>query len=85
MAVVTTDNKAITHKCLKQLGIADIFDKIYTEDGHTPVKPTPYCAIDFPLTLICSLIVVVCGIFSATDIKSLLHKNSKLLNKILIC
>lgn len=47
LAVVTTDNKIITYKCLKQLGIADIFDKIYTDDAHTPVKPNPYCAIDF--------------------------------------
>lgn len=47
LAVVTTDNEIITHKCLRLLGIADIFDEIYTDDGHTPVKPDPYCVTDF--------------------------------------
>lgn len=47
LAVVTTDNKKITHKCLKALGIKKLFDKIYTDDGNTPTKPNPYCATDF--------------------------------------
>lgn len=47
LAVVTTDNEGITHKCLKKLGIEKLFDKIYTDDGTTPVKPDPYCAYDF--------------------------------------
>lgn len=47
IALVTTDNKEITYKCLEKLGIADIFDEIYTDDGHMPVKPDPHCAIDF--------------------------------------
>ena len=47
LAVVTTDNQEITHKCLKTLGIEHIFDKIYTYDGKTPLKPAPYCANDF--------------------------------------
>lgn len=47
LAVVTTDNKEITHKCLETLGIEKLFDKIYTDDGNTPTKPDPYCATDF--------------------------------------
>lgn len=47
LAVVTTDNAQITHKCLKELGIESLFDKIYTDDGKTPVKPAPDCAFDF--------------------------------------
>ena len=47
LAVVTTDNEEITRKCLKKLGIAHLFDKIYTDDGKTPPKPDPYCANDF--------------------------------------
>ncbi|MBE6733556.1 MAG: HAD family hydrolase [Ruminococcaceae bacterium] len=47
LAVVTTDNEEITRKCLKKLGIEELFDKIYTDDGKTPTKPNPYCAVDF--------------------------------------
>jgi HAD superfamily hydrolase (TIGR01549 family) len=47
LAVVTTDNREITLKCLKALGIEKMFDKIYTDDGVTPVKPDPYCVNDF--------------------------------------
>lgn len=47
LAVVTTDNEEITRKCLKKLGIEELFDKIYTDDGKTPTKPDPYCAVDF--------------------------------------
>lgn len=47
LAVVTTDNEQITLKCLKKLGIDELFDKIYTDDGKTPTKPNPFCAIDF--------------------------------------
>lgn len=47
LAVITTDNAVITRKCLEKLGIEDLFDKIYTDDGHTPPKPSPYCAVDF--------------------------------------
>ena len=47
LAIVTTDNAEITHKCLKKLEIVDLFDKVYTDDGKTPVKPDPYCALDF--------------------------------------
>lgn len=47
LAVVTTDNEVITRKCLKALGIEELFDKIYTDDGVTPPKPNPFCAIDF--------------------------------------
>lgn len=47
LSVVTTDNEIITHKCLELLGISDIFDEVYTDDGHIPPKPDPYCITDF--------------------------------------
>ena len=47
LAVVTTDNAEITLKCLEALGIAELFDKIYSDDGETPTKPDPYCVYDF--------------------------------------
>lgn len=47
LAVVTTDNLLITEKCLKSLGVYELFDKIYTDDGKTPVKPNPDAALEF--------------------------------------
>lgn len=47
LVVITTDNETITRKCLDNLGITQCFDAIYTDDGRTPAKPDPYCAIDF--------------------------------------
>lgn len=47
LAVVTTDNEAITRKCLQGLGIEQLFDRIYTDDGVTPTKPDPFCVHDF--------------------------------------
>ncbi len=47
LAVVTTDNEPITRKCLRDLGIEALFDRIYTDDGVTPTKPDPFCARDF--------------------------------------
>ena len=47
LAVVTTDNMQITRVCLDKLGILDLFDKIYTDDGIVPTKPDPYCVYDF--------------------------------------
>lgn len=47
LAVVTTDNLHITRKCLETLGIAELFDRVYTDDGQTPTKPDPYCIYDF--------------------------------------
>ena len=47
LAVVTTDDLQITHKCLEKLGIEDLFEKIYTDDGINPVKPNPECASEF--------------------------------------
>ena len=46
LAVVTTDNEPITRRCLSALGIEELFDKIYTDDGICPPKPDPYCAVD---------------------------------------
>lgn len=47
IAIVTTDNREITLMCLEKLQIADLFDRIYTDDGVLPVKPDPHCALDF--------------------------------------
>lgn len=47
LAVVTTDNQSITHHCLECLGILPYFDVIFTDDGHTPTKPDPFCAAEF--------------------------------------
>ena len=47
LAVVTTDNHPITKICLERLGIADLFDVIYADDGKTPSKPDPYCVVAF--------------------------------------
>ncbi len=42
LAVVTSDNLAITEFCLKEIGIIDFFDVIYADDGVHPSKPNPY-------------------------------------------
>lgn len=47
LAVITTDNPEVTAFCLKKLGVADLFDKVYTDDGVLPTKPCPDCALDF--------------------------------------
>ena len=44
--VVTTDNRKITEICLEKLGIADMFDGVYCDDGKTPQKPDPFTAND---------------------------------------
>jgi phosphoglycolate phosphatase len=46
LAVVTTDNREITCKCLDSLGVTELFDHIYTDDGVTPTKPDPFCVYD---------------------------------------
>ena len=47
LAVVTADDTFTTKKCLTALGIDDMFDVIYTDDGTHPNKPDPYCIEDF--------------------------------------
>ena len=47
LAVVTTDNEPITRHCLAGLGVLELFDVIFTDDGHTPTKPDPFCAGEF--------------------------------------
>ncbi|MBR5554100.1 MAG: HAD family hydrolase [Clostridia bacterium] len=42
--VVTTDNPEITSLCLEKLGVSDLFEKVFTDDGITPPKPDPSCA-----------------------------------------
>ena len=32
---------------LAVLGIEDLFEKIYTDDGINPIKSNPKCALDF--------------------------------------
>lgn len=46
-ALVTTDSKFMTDKCIDKLKIRQYFDKIYTADGEYPPKPNPYCINDF--------------------------------------
>ncbi len=41
-AVVTTDDRYVTEKCLNALGIKDFFCRIYTDDGIHPTKPNPH-------------------------------------------
>lgn len=47
LALVTTDNTEISVLCLEKLGVLDLFDKLYTDDGVLPVKPQPDNAFDF--------------------------------------
>lgn len=47
IALVTTDNTEISVLCLEKLGVLDLFDKLYTDDGVLPVKPQPDNALDF--------------------------------------
>lgn len=47
IALVTTDNTENSIMCLDKLGILDLFDKLYTDDGKLPVKPLPDNAFDF--------------------------------------
>lgn len=47
IALVTTDNMEISVLCLRKLGVLDLFDKLYTDDGVLPVKPNPDNAFDF--------------------------------------
>ncbi len=42
VALVTSDNKELTEHCLSELGISDMFDSIFTDDGVHPSKPNPY-------------------------------------------
>ncbi len=41
LILVTTDNLEITKRCLEGLNIWKLFDKIYVDDGVTPLKPHP--------------------------------------------
>ncbi len=43
--VVTTDTREMTVHCLDALGIADLFDGIFCDDGVTPHKPDPAAAV----------------------------------------
>jgi len=47
IALVTTDNQEISTLCLNKLGVLDLFDYLYTDDGTFPAKPNPQCAIAF--------------------------------------
>ena len=44
--VVTTDEPVITQICLERLKIADLFEKIYCDDGKFPHKPDPAAAYE---------------------------------------
>ena len=43
LALVTLDDRECTRMCLEKLGIADLFDEVFTDDGEYPVKPHPHC------------------------------------------
>ena len=43
LALVTTDNPEITRLCLEKLGVSELFEWVFTDDGETPQKPDPYC------------------------------------------
>jgi phosphoglycolate phosphatase-like HAD superfamily hydrolase len=47
LAVVTADDKFVTEKCLEGLGIKELFDDIFADDGVNPPKPDPYYANAF--------------------------------------
>ena len=47
LAVVTSDDAHTTEICLKGLGVYELFDKIYTDDGVHPHKPDPYYLNEF--------------------------------------
>ncbi len=47
LVVVTTDNYEITYKCLDRLGIKELFDAIFADDGITPTKPDPSCIFEY--------------------------------------
>ncbi len=42
LALATADDPVLTELCLKGLGIAELFDRVYTADGIHPPKPDPY-------------------------------------------
>lgn len=44
--VVTTDDPVITKICLEKLNVADLFEKIYCDDGKFPHKPNPAAAYE---------------------------------------
>lgn len=47
LVVVTTDNYDITYKCLEKLGIKNLFDRVFADDGIIPVKPKPDCILGY--------------------------------------
>ncbi len=47
LLVITTDDFNMTVKCLKELNILDLFDKIFSDDGKTQLKPDPACLINY--------------------------------------
>ena len=42
LILVTSDNLEITKRCLEGLNLWTLFDKIYVDDGVTPLKPHPF-------------------------------------------
>lgn len=47
LVVVTTDKPFVTKKCLQRLGIEELLDRVYTDDGNFLPKPDPCCIFDF--------------------------------------
>lgn len=48
LAVVTTDNEPVTRKCLERLGIGELFDRVYTDDGALPPQAGSILRQPFP-------------------------------------
>ena len=51
LAIVTTDNYEITYECLDKLGVRDLFDAVFADDGVIPTKPDPTCILEYCKTL----------------------------------
>jgi HAD superfamily hydrolase (TIGR01549 family) len=47
LVIVTTDNYEITYKCLDEMGIKELFDAVFADDGTIPVKPDPSCILEY--------------------------------------
>lgn len=47
LVIVTTDNYEITYNCLEKLGIKELFDAVFADDGKNPTKPDPTCILEY--------------------------------------
>ncbi len=47
LVLVTADKPQSALSCLERLGVSELFDAVYSDDGQTPPKPDPFCITDF--------------------------------------